>query len=347
MLSPFRVRGAGSSASGVLVQLLIDLLRSEGVDTDSTLARAGLQKNALAGGGRVPLPSINRLWDAAVEQTGNELLGMRVASRIEPEMLDVVGYLAKASKNLEEVILRGSRYGRVLDASFRFSLDVSGDEATVRLLDLPAMPRHPQAAECVLGAIGRMARALTRTQLVPREVRFMHAHDTGARVLGAAFESRVVFRAPHNALVFDRSYLSLAVPTSDPRLAAILERQAEHMLAELPQTEDLVQRAYQVILERVPNADATSASVAQALGLGERTLRRRLDELGTSYQALLDRVRFELARRYLCNTSMEVARIAISLGFSDPSAFARAFKRWAGMTPAEYRRSSGTLGVVA
>jgi AraC-like DNA-binding protein len=323
---------------------LVDLLHSEGVDTDATLARAGLPRNAL-GAGRVPLPAINRLWDAAVELTGNDLLGLSIASRIEPEMLDVVGYLGKASKHLEEVILRASRYGRVLDSSFRFALDVSGDEAIVRLLDLPALPRHPQVAECILAAVGRIARIYTGTHLVPREVRFMHDHDRRERALGVAFEGKVTFRAAHNALVFDRSYLSLPVPTSDPRLAAILERQAEHMLAELPQTEDLVQRAYQAILERVPNADATSASVAHALGLGERTLRRRLDELGTSYQALLDRVRFELARRYLCNTSMEVARIAISLGFSDPSAFARAFKRWAGMTPAEFRRTSASTVV--
>jgi AraC-like DNA-binding protein len=113
------------------------------------------------------------------------------------------------------------------------------------------------------------------------------------------------------------------------------------LLDNLPKEDPFVHRARSVLLEALANGDASLEAAAAALHVGTRTLRRRLEEHGTSYKALLDEVRRELAYHYVGTTEEPLAAVAARLGFTEPSTFYRAFKRWSGTTPAAYRVAKG------
>ena len=127
--------------------------------------------------------------------------------------------------------------------------------------------------------------------------------------------------------------------SADPRLGAVLEAHMEQVLHALPTQDPFVARARGQLGLLLEAGGASLEALAAALHVSTRTLRRRLQEHETSYKALLEDVRHELAKHYVGQTREPFDEVARKLGFSEPSTFYRAFKRWAGMTPALYRSS--------
>ena len=142
-----------------------------------------------------------------------------------------------------------------------------------------------------------------------------------------------------NALVFPAwSHMSLSA-TADAELSAILARHAQHLLEQLPPVNDFVAHVRRLVAEELAGGDPSAEHIAARLHMSARTLRRRLQEHGARHKLLLDELRRELAIRYLSEERLEIAEVAFLLGFSEASAFHRAFKRWTGRTPSDYRES--------
>jgi len=129
-------------------------------------------------------------------------------------------------------------------------------------------------------------------------------------------------------------------PSSDAALRQLLERYAADQLAKIPTSARFSQRVRACILSMLSLGNLTADSVAAEFNMSNRTLRRRLQEEHTSYQEILDEVRSELARHYLAKEKREIDEVAFRLGFSDPSAFTKAFRRWTGQTPADFVRTN-------
>jgi len=143
--------------------------------------------------------------------------------------------------------------------------------------------------------------------------------------------------APESALIFTFDANQVPLPTSDPALLEILKRHADHLLAKLPPSDDFIARVRQLIAQELTGGDPSADHLATRLGMSSRTLRRRLEERGTGHKALLDEIRRELAMRHLGEERLEIGEVAFLLGYSEASAFHRAFKRWTGSTPVDYR----------
>ena len=138
-------------------------------------------------------------------------------------------------------------------------------------------------------------------------------------------------------MVLDEAALGLAHPGSDPQLCELLEHHAQQQLRRLPGAEDFSAEVRRVLGATLRRGDARISAVAKELAMSGRSLQRRLNAEGSSFREELDRVRSELAVRLLSEGEADVREVAYLLGFSEPSAFHRAFKRWTGTTPAAYR----------
>ncbi|MGD8859075.1 MAG: AraC family transcriptional regulator [Myxococcales bacterium] len=323
----------------MLFRLSVAGLRYLGVDVDAALERIGMTQADLEKlPARVPASLGIRYWNAIEEVTGRTDLGLALAELTRPEMFDVTGYVVRHSPTLGDAIRRLTRFGRLVGEGLDVVLEVQGDRAVIRQPSIPGHVDHPQLTQCFLATLGRLARQLTGESLRAIEVHMVHDAPPNAEQLAALFEAPIHYNAPFNGFVVEASMLQAPMLGHDARLGAILERQAEQLLEQLPERGGFVRRVQELLTEELNGGNPNADHIAARLDLSTRTLSRRLKAAATSHQTLLDQLRHELATRYLRNTELDVSEIAFVLGFSDASALNRAFKRWAGMTPTEYRR---------
>jgi AraC-like DNA-binding protein len=174
------------------------------------------------------------------------------------------------------------------------------------------------------------------------DVWFMHDEPTSREeytlTLGKA---RVHFLAPFTGFSFDARHLKSALPSSDSRLHHVIRMHADVLLADLPERKTMAMRVREVLLKHMANGELESKIVAKRLHMSTRTLVRRLSVENTTFTSVLDDVRRDLALRHVAKGDMGFVDIALLTGFSDVPSFYRAFRRWTGMTPLEYRRRGG------
>lgn len=328
--------GVPTIASSALKKLM-NAATARGVDA-SELARAAALPPELLDDpdARAPIASLHAVWNvvlAADVEVDFETPGYA------PGDYGIVGFVVMNSATLSEGLDHLVRYiGLWTDdpaflregSSVRFAYRNAWDDSPGRRAATEAGP-----IEIIHGA-----RLLTQRRIAPREVRFAHPAPPYAARLDAFFDVPVRFDAADHALVFRDEDLALPLVRADAQLGAFLRGIAESALEKRGGADsplDVVRRIVAEELQRgVPSIDVVAARMATT----ERTLRRRLEEGGTTFRDLVDATRAELARSWVRDARMPLAEVAFMLGFSEPSAFHRAFKRWTSMTPAAFRARS-------
>jgi AraC-like DNA-binding protein len=202
----------------------------------------------------------------------------------------------------------------------------------------PWRPAHRQLAELTLAQFAEGVRILTGTEVRPLQVRFVHPAPEDTREHEAVFGAPVVFGAPHNDVELSHEDAARPLVHADAVVNAIFEHQAKQALERLPVTESTAGRVRHQLQRSLAGGDFSFAAIARALHTPERTLQRRLAAEGQSYAALLEGVRRELSTAYL-RRSYSIAEVSFLLGYSDPSVFHRAFKRWWGKSPEAFRKT--------
>jgi AraC-like DNA-binding protein len=278
-------------------------------------------------------------WAEAIRLSGDSALALRIAEATPLGAFGIVEYVCRAAPTLRGALEQWVRYLGILDNAVELGLVDSGPHTSLRLLSESEAPA-PASHELCFAVIVARARAILNEPLRGVEARFSHRADQ--RLLAryrASFNGEVRFGARHTELVFPRRLLDAPLASADANLLAVLLKTAEDKRSQpsprLPLT-DQVRRALREALSR---DDAQLDAVARRLGLTARSLQRRLKDEGTAFQAVRDEMRRELADLYL-GRGMSIAEISFLLGFSEPSAFFRAFKRWTGLTPFEHRARS-------
>lgn len=319
------------------VRGMVEAIELDGLDGRALFAELGLDYRALDDpDARFPQDAMSRLWQRAVTLSGNPAIALNIA-RVHTPAFPVLGYALMSSRNLGEGLERLERYQRIIaegaDLSFRrlpegclFSVRVHGDR----------LPPPRQSAECSLASLIALVRWITGRHLKPLEVRLAGEPPLDATPYQALFEAPLSFGHGQCALLFSHADMSAALPTANAELARLHDRFAGDYLARFASSR-FSHQTRQVLCRLLPQGEPRREAVADALHLSERTLQRRLQEEGSSYQQLLDDTRRELAEQYLATPHMTLLEIAYLLGFSEPSNFFRAFRRWFGVTPGEYR----------
>lgn len=340
-----RMRARASRAKGTvsirLVWPFLELARAAGHTQADARAREWLaltDEQLRDPETRVPLSRIAALLTGAIERTGNRDIGLLAARHVAAAHTGITEYVARSRATLREAIESSVRYSRLLGDLAHHSLVIEGKLAYFRLWLDPELPIHEAAYEYVF-ALGLLsARRITGiADLAPLEVHFMHREPTDVTPHKKLFRCRLRFGMPIAQVVMRADSLAAPLAGAEPALGELLERQADAMLARLPRSKKTAARVRAALRSEASLRAVSASRIATRLGMSVRTLSRKLDAEGTSYRALFDEVRKQVAIRDLTQSARAIAEIAHGLGFASSQSFHRAFRRWTGSTAAAHR----------
>lgn len=289
-------------------------------------------------GGEVP----QRLWREAVLQTGDRNLGLHIGEAFDLAAIGIVGYVLLNCATYGQVLEKLSQYTRLFSRGVAIhhhvsagwvccDCDIIGNVKNY-LLD---EPRHP--IESTFAALITATQQLTGQRLKADVVWFQHPCPEDASEHERIFQTTVHFSQAVNRIIFPASCLNWAVRSANPKLLSVFELHASKMLNTQAETESYRQRVITAITHHLQGEVPPIEAIARHLMISVRQLQRELKTENTSYQELLDETRKELALREFMRSTTSIHDLAFLLGFSEPSAFHRAFKRWTGQTPRSYR----------
>ena len=283
---------------------------------------------------RIEADQLRIAWREAIRITGDPLLPLRLATALPPGTLGIVEYLVRFAPTVGEAIAIGLRYMNILGDVAQAEL-VDGETRDERVLRVIADSPVPHEA-CFAVVVGQ-ARLLAGG-LRPLAVDFTHHPGGDIAAYERFFGAPVRFGAPQTRLVLARASLDTPLATADPNLLPILLRHAEELLSRCPASPaSTVEQVRRVLCSLLRTSEHDAQHVAARLGTTSRSLLRRLKDEGTTFQAVRDELRRELAHAYL-GGGASIAEVSFLLGFSEASALFRAFKRWTGSTPLEAKR---------
>lgn len=287
---------------------------------------------------RLPMSALLKLWRAILERQEGKAIGVRIGSTCRVTRLGLVGYVMFYSSDLLEALHRFSRYIHIISEAVQFEVATDGERTTLSFNAHPSLLalRHPVEAQ--LAAVLTVGREITQSDLVPLAIHLPlpKAGDTSA--YREVFRCPVHFSHPNAAIVFATSQMRLPIKASDPTLSGYLEELAGSTLTSLgAPNENFVDTVRRALWSELPGGRPNLWRTASGLGISARTLQRRLRENGTSFSAVLEELRRELSGELLADKKLAVSDVVFLLGYSEPSAFQRAFRRWRGVSPRRFR----------
>lgn len=312
-------------------------LEQLGVPASAVLRRAGLSQ-ALAHQPRVLLDTeeLFALWRAIGEVSTNPMIGLLLGAEHKTERFSPVGLAALSTENFGAAVDRMARY-KQLTCPEKILQEFDGDEWSIRFRWLLAGAPEPHALiECCFAWVLSIARHGTGTRLSPLRVEFLEPRSH-AKAIERHLGCPVVCGASRNAIVFRPADAARPFVTRNAELLAMLAPQFEEELKQQGSGEKFIERVRVAIQEKLTGRRPTIEDVADALHVSSRTLQRRLQEDGSTFQGVLEDARHQLARHYLNNSVLELSETAYLLGYEDGNSFVRAFRTWEGVPPARWR----------
>jgi AraC-like DNA-binding protein len=319
---------------------LLDAIEAAGGNLDAILPTCGLHRAVFTDTEAfIETALYGRLLSEVAQQTGDDCFGLHFGEHYNPKNIGPLIYVVLNSPTVGAGIENVERYLAVHNRGAKWSLNTQGERAYIRyeLKDL-RMAELRQYNELAMAVALNTLRLMVGSRWSPVEVQFGHPEPANTAEHLRVFGAPVLFGCPTAAFLIEREFLERQVPAADPRLYGILTRYLEQVLEEMPREDDLLESARKGIAELMRNGDPTLARVAKNLAISPRTLERRLDERGLSFTTLIADTRRRFAINYLKDPNNTLTEIAFLLGYSEVSAFNRAFKRWTGRTPMAYRR---------
>jgi AraC-like DNA-binding protein len=329
---------AKATLPAIFITGLIERAVQRGGDRATLLAAAGPAAR-LPPDAPVPLVEIFAAWEVSMRAVRDPALPIAFAQGFALEHYPVLGFLAMTAPTVREAAACVVRFGDLIGTSGRWSTEESAD--TARMIWSRPGPRtlgHRVANE---SAVAELVHALR--QILGSEVRliaasFIHPAPPDVRAHDAHFGVKVRWGAAEEGVVVPRAMLDAVPRLSNPALSAHFEERARSLLGEVRRGEALVDRVARVVAGDLASGDLSMRRAARRLGTTERTLRRRLADEGLSFRAVTDEARRVRAEALLADGRTSLAEVALAAGFSELSAFSRAFKRWTGKSPGDARR---------
>ena len=328
----------------VWLRPLVDYLERIGFDSAEVFGYTGVDvSQVFVPGARLPLSAAGPLWQYAAQLTGKPFIGLEIANDAPPLQADVTAIAMMASRNLYEALQRFSRLSQFVCDAVQVVLYREGNELQLDFMVKPqerhVMPREAMDPALLI-PLGLLGQGMIDAAGI-RELRFdcEHPGKVVTRRLQQLFPIGTHFGCDHYGIRIDWDMSLRQNPYWNPALAQMCEEQVLKDLAALDD-QNLIARTRKVLMDQLAGGTPQLGRVASGFNITERQLQRKLKLQGTGFGELLDQVRLDLALRYLQDARMTMVDIALSLGFNDQSNFVKAFKRWQGETPGQYRRRS-------
>ena len=309
-----------------------------GLDSLALSQAAGLDPQLMDDpNARYPVAVTTRFWELSVQASGDPALGLRVSRFVSPTTFHALGYALVASGSLREVFERIVRYHPVVSDALDLSFIRVGEryEFRFRVPEGGPMPAN-EAMDAFAAIYVRTCRNRLGRHYAPLAVHLVRPEPADAKPWHDVFRAPLHFGATENLLEFACADFDSHLDDANPELAehneAVLNRTLEKLS---PLTWERKVRA--AIEAQLPEGEPSAERIAQHLHLSLRSLQRHLADEGCSYDLLLNQCRQNLALLHMRDPGSSLSEIAFLLGFADTSSFSRAFKRWTGLTPSQYR----------
>jgi AraC-like DNA-binding protein len=318
---------------------IADDLRRAGFALDGLLKEVGLVRADLVSPeDRIPYAGYVGLIERAALLLADPGYGLKLGASHGVRDHGLLGFLALNSPTLKDALTNIERYVSVTNEGIDGVFERDGQGFAFRFRETDASLRglrhnsEQVAAQLVTGA-----RELTRKKATPVRVEFMHGRPSQNIDYEGILGCPIKFHAKWDGVVYSEESLGLPVVGADNKLLRVLEGVCRKIIGPAPPKQDHIHSVREYVVQRLAKGTPSIDHVARHLSMSSKTLERRLGERGTGYRELVEGVRRDLARQYLADTDVRLQQIAYLLGYSEPAVLARAFKRWTGSTPMQFR----------
>lgn len=325
-----------SAATGVA-----EMIEANKGDIDSIFGSTAIRPEDLGSPiQEISLQQFCQLFTEAARQTGNDNFGLHFGAQFEPRKLGAIGYAAISSPTLSAALRNMETYFPAHQEQSSFSLIQDSDILwlSYRIFD-PRISDRRQDAELSMGMFWNVFRSALGSDWSPLEIRFEHTAPDFSSEHEDVFGAPVLFGRRTNAMAFRRSELDARMPDQDPYLFSIIEPflRSRCELHDNPETfASIVRNQIKLNLSTTP---PSLSEIARLFGISESQFQHELNSHGLSFQDLLRAARQELSLHYIKDSDMPLTEVALLIGYSELSAFSRAFRNWTGMSPQRYRRA--------
>ena len=285
---------------------------------------------------RIESQKVSTLLQLAVTATGDPAFGLTLPPYLHVANFQALGFALFSSSTLHEFCLRLVRFFKLISDASQHRLEEKGEvfKLTLEILS-PAI--CDESVEAWIGTIVQFCRSIYRPDFSPQRVDLRRAApSSGADKFGLFFNAPVNFCADDNALYFDREDMFFSLPTANKELGRRHDEVLIEHLARLDKG-DIVRQIEANIVELLPTGECSRDKIASRLNMSPRSLLNKLEQKNTSYKEILEDLRSTLAQQYIEQKGMPITEITFLLGFSDTSSFSRAFRRWTGKAPSDFR----------
>lgn len=331
--------GALPSAGGGIARLAYARVRAAGIELEPLLKKAGLTDQQIEDRhARLNVQDQIRFLNLAADALRDEFLGFHLAQDFELGEVGLLYYVLASSALLSDALRRVERYSVITNEGISVKYREGADIAIV--IDYVGVPRHSDRhqIEFWITTLIRICRHLTNHRLLPIRVKVRHRRNGDPSEFDRFLGRRAMFGADVDEVVFSEAAKRMPVTSADPHLNELLTAYCEEALSRRRTKRGMLQSHVEnVIVPLLPHGEARVDKVARTLGMSQRTLARRLSSEGLTFAGILDRLRSDLATRYLSDADLSISQVAWLLGYREVSAFTHAFKRRTGMTPREMR----------
>jgi AraC-like DNA-binding protein len=331
-----RERAGGQVRIGGALGIPI-VLKSLGVDPAEVLAEAGVDPKLFEDPNNlISFAARNRLAALGVARTGCPHFGLLVGQQQGLNSLGLTGLLVKYSPDVGTALRNVVRHTHLHVTGAAFGLAVDGSVASFSYdIYEPHAEGHDQIGDGAMAAFYNALRELCGPEWKPLEVRFAHRKPADLGPFRRFFRVPLSFDAEQYALCFASYWLNRHLPETDPELRRLLRSQIDALEAHFG--DNFPDQVRRVLRSALVARHAKADQVAALFSMHSRSLNRHLHAFGTSFQQILDEIRYEFARQMLEDSTMELGEIAAALDYAAPGIFTRAFRRWSGVTPADWR----------
>ena len=323
------------TVSVIWVKGLLQAASLQGVSEKAVLAAAGLPEETLSVvGGRISLTDTLLLWRAAETLSNDPLFGFHMGQSLQPTQFQLIAFTMLSSETLASAVNKILKYQRLISDGGAFSLIPQSQ--TSALIYRPTVSDFSyHQIDAVIAAVVNFTRWLLGREDAVLEIHLQHNVQSGMECYQKFYQAPVLLKQTDNCIVFDRVLLEQRLPGYDSTLATMHEQMADGQLRRLLEPSIIAQVQEQLI---AAEPDVSRDEVAKNMAMSGRSLQRKLQQEGSSFQQLFDEFRHQRSLLLLQDNQLTLADIGLRLGFAENSTFYRAFKRWQGVTPGEYRQ---------
>jgi len=287
---------------------------------------------------RIPYSKVEALWKATILLVNDPYLGLKIPSCWHPSAAGSLGYAWLSSSSLKTAFERLIRFTRVITDGAHFRIEENNDEFSIIQSFSKDTSDIPEMVDAQLALLVNLCRLNYSQNLNPLAISFTHSATKEPGEYFSFFRCPVFFDSLTNKITFTQAQVNKILISDNPMLAQLNDQIMVQYLARLNDN-NLIEKVENAIIEQLPSGKLSEKSIANSLYMSNRTFHRKLQQSDTSFRIILNNLRYELAGKYIKDSSLSLNEVSFLLGFSEISSFSRAFKRWTGSSPRAYRES--------